>query len=54
VSVPDRAATISAPGAGVIAVSPIRLSAKTVAPRHKITMKADVTGSNVGHVYFFT
>jgi hypothetical protein len=53
-AVPSRNETISAPGAGAITVSPIRLSVKSVAPGGTITMKADVAGPNVGYVYFFT
>jgi hypothetical protein len=53
-ALPDKTTTITAPGAGAITISPIRLSAKTAAPGQSITMKADVKGNNVGYVYFFT
>jgi hypothetical protein len=51
---PDRSLTVKAPGAGQITVSPVRLSSNTTTIRKPITMKADVTGQNVGYVYFFT
>jgi len=53
VSVPSRGATITAPAAGGIQVSPLTLSAKTVARNRTISLSADVDGANVGYVKLF-
>ena len=53
-AIPSRSTTITAPGAGQIRIAPVQLSSKTVAIRKSIKMKADVTGDNIGYVYFFT
>lgn len=53
VAVPSRGTTITAPSAGVIQVSPLTLSAKTVAPGKTVTLSADVDGTNVGYVKLF-
>lgn len=54
IAVPEKGATIVGPGAGKIEVSPIRLSAKRVAPGETIVFSADIRGTNVGYVLFFT
>lgn len=53
VAVPSRGATITAPNAGGIQVSPLTLSAKSVAIRKTVTLSADVDGANVGYVKLF-
>jgi hypothetical protein len=52
-SIPDRSTTITAPGAGTITVSPIRLSDRVAAPGQPVTMAADVDGDNIGYIYLF-
>ena len=53
VAVPDRGTTISAPGAGPIAVSPLTLSSNVAAPGNPVLLSAEISGENVGHVYLF-
>ena len=52
-AVPQRGETISAPGAGKITVSPIRLSDSVAAPGKPIVLTADIQGQNVGYVYLY-
>ncbi len=52
--VPSGGAQVRAPGAGQISLSPIRLSAKTAAPGQSVTLSADVSGENLGHIYILT
>jgi hypothetical protein len=52
--VPDRADTVTAPGAGGLTVSPITLSDTTASPGNPILMSSHIEGTNVGYVYFFT
>ncbi len=52
-AVPDRSTTVVAPGAGAITVSPVELSAGTVEPGQVVTMRADVSGNNVGYIYLY-
>ena len=52
-AMPDRGATITAPGAGTIALSPLSVSDTTVAPGGSILMSADVDGDNIGYIYLF-
>ncbi len=42
-----------APGAGQISVSGITLSTNTAAPGQPVTMRADISGSNIGNIYLF-
>ena len=53
VSVPERSATVAGPGAGVVGVSPVRLSAASVAPGETIRLSADISGDSVGYVLLF-
>ena len=53
VAVPSRGTTITAPSAGGIKVSPLTLSAKTVAVNKTVTLSADIDGTNVGYVKLF-
>lgn len=52
-AIPDRSATIEAPGAGTIAVSPLSVDSTTAAPGQPILMSADVDGDNIGYIYLF-
>ncbi len=53
VAVPDREATIVAPGGEDIQVSPVTLSANSVAPRETVLLSADIRGTNIGYILFF-
>ncbi len=52
-AVPDRAAQITAPGAGVISVSPVTLSGDVAAPGSPILLSTDISGENIGYVKLF-
>lgn len=52
-TIPERGVTIAAPGAGTINVSPLSVSADSVAPGETILMSADVDGENIGYIYLF-
>jgi hypothetical protein len=53
VAVPSRGTTITAPSAGGIKLSPLTLSAKSVALGNTVSMSVDVDGANVGYVKLF-
>jgi hypothetical protein len=53
VSIPARGTTITAPSAGGIQISPLTLSAKTVARAKTVSLSVDVDGANVGYVKLF-
>lgn len=53
VAVPQRGDTITAPGAGVIEVSPLSLSSNAAAPGRPVVLSADISGDNVGYIKFF-
>ena len=53
VAVPQRGTTISAPGAGQIQISRIRLSDQAAAPGKPVVLSVDVDGKNVGYVKLF-
>jgi hypothetical protein len=53
VVVPDRSATVQAPGAGQIELSPITASATVAAPGRPILLNTQIRGENVGYVYLF-
>ncbi len=53
VAVPSRGATITAPVVGGIQVSPLTLSARSVARAKSVTFSAEVDGANVGYVKLF-
>jgi clostripain len=42
-----------APGLGKITVSPLRLSSDSAAPGQPVTMRADISGINIGNIYLF-
>ena len=41
------------PGLGQFTVSELRLSSTTAAPGAPVTMRADISGSNIGHIFLF-
>lgn len=41
------------PGAGQVSVSNITLSSDTASPGQPVTMRADITGTNIGNIYLF-
>jgi hypothetical protein len=53
VAVPDRGASITAPGIGQIEVSPITLSSSLAAPGRPILLSTDISGQNIGYVRLF-
>ena len=53
VAVPQRGATITAPGAGQIQVSRIRASGQVAAPGQPVKLSVDIDGKNVGYVKLF-
>ncbi|MEM5775141.1 MAG: clostripain-related cysteine peptidase, partial [Anaerolineaceae bacterium] len=52
--VPPAGAAVRAPGGGDISLSAIETSSTTVSPGDSITLSVEISGSNVGYVYFFT
>jgi hypothetical protein len=51
---PSTSGITRGPGGGDILISEMSLSDDTVAPGDYITLRADITGENIGYVYFFT
>ncbi len=54
VAVPGEGLALRAPGAGQIEISPISLSANVTAPGNPVLLSADISGQNIGYIYFFT
>jgi hypothetical protein len=54
VAVPERGTPITAPGVGVIEVSPITLSDSVAAPGQPVLLGTDISGQNIGYVYLLT
>jgi hypothetical protein len=52
--VPSTGGITRAPGSGTISLSAITTSANTVAPGDAVRLSIDITGDQVGYVYFFT
>jgi clostripain len=52
-AVPDRAATVAAPGQGVINIAPVQLSDDVAAPGQPVLMSADISGENIGYIYLY-
>jgi hypothetical protein len=50
---PEPAATVVAPGAGKITLTPLTLSANRARPGRPLTMKTEISGQNIGFVYLF-
>jgi hypothetical protein len=53
ISVPDRGVTLEVPGAGVIQVSPVTVSADVVARGQSTLLSTDISGENIGYVLLF-
>jgi hypothetical protein len=53
VVVPAPEEEISAPGAGQFSISPIAASDDTAAPNQPVTLRADVSGQNIGYIYLW-
>ncbi len=51
--VPEPGTTISGPGTGEIALSPITLSDSVAAPGRPVILSADIRGQNIGYVYLW-
>ena len=51
--IPSSGLPSRAPGAGQVSASNIRLSSNTASPGQPVTMRADITGSNIGNIYLF-
>ncbi len=52
--VPSTGSITRAPGAGSITISPIEASSNIVSPGEYVTLSAEITGENIGYIYFFT
>jgi hypothetical protein len=53
-TVPESGTPVTAPGSGTISLSPIQLSDTVAAPGRPVLLSTDVSGPNLGYVYFFT
>jgi hypothetical protein len=53
VTIPERTETIEAPGRGAFQVGPVEASAQSVAPGETVTLRADVSGENIGYIKLF-
>ncbi|MBP6470091.1 MAG: hypothetical protein KBE23_00505 [Chloroflexi bacterium] len=53
-AVPDRSTPVIAPGAAAIQLSPITLSGDVAAPGQPVLLSAEVSGDNIGYIYFWT
>jgi hypothetical protein len=51
--IPSSSLPTRAPGLGQIQIANLRLSAQTAAPGQPVTMRADISGSNIGYIYLF-
>jgi hypothetical protein len=51
--IPNASLPTRAPGIGKITVSPLRLSSDSAAPGQPVTMRADISGTNIGNIYLF-
>ncbi len=50
VALPDRSATIEAPGTGSIEIAPITLSSNVASPGNPVLLSTDIRGTNIGHI----
>ena len=51
--IPDAGSALRVPGAGLIQLSKLVSSSSGAAPGKPITLKADISGSNIGYIYLF-
>ncbi len=52
-SAPQASAQITAPGAGEISIAPLQVSATEIAPDDTLTVSVEVSGSNIGYIYYY-
>jgi hypothetical protein len=52
-SAPQANAQVTAPGAGEISIAPLQVSATEIGPDDKVTISVDISGSNIGYVYYY-
>ena len=50
VTIPDAGVAVRGPASGGITVSPLSLSADTVAPEGSVILSADISGENIGYI----
>ncbi len=51
--IPSSTLPSRAPGIGQISVSALRLSSDSAAPGQPVTIRADISGTNIGYIYLF-
>jgi hypothetical protein len=54
VAVPAAGSKVRGPGAAPIAISPITADRRTTSVGQPVLLSAEVSGENIGHIYFFT
>ncbi|MBN1305787.1 MAG: hypothetical protein JXA13_15220 [Anaerolineales bacterium] len=54
VAAPDSTAITRTPGAGQVYVSNIVRSSQSTSPGNPVTFSIDISGENIGYIYFFT
>ena len=52
-SAPEAGATVEAPGSGDITVGEVTSTADTLAPDETATISADISGNNIGYVFYY-
>jgi hypothetical protein len=52
-SAPQANAQVTAPGTGKISIAPLQISATKIGPDDKVTLSVDVSGSNIGYIYYY-
>lgn len=53
IAIPAPGAAIRGPGSGVIQLSGITASSREAAPGKPVSLSIDITGQNIGYIYFF-
>ncbi len=53
-AVPPASAGVRGPGAAPISISPLTLSSRTASVGDPVLVSADISGENIGYIYFFT
>jgi hypothetical protein len=53
VAVPSRSAAIRGPGSEAIQLSDITASSREAAPGRPVSLSVDISGKNIGYIYFF-
>jgi hypothetical protein len=52
-SAPAAGVEVVPPGAGQITIAPIDISASEIGPDGSVTLSTEITGSNVGYIYYY-